>query len=353
MTTFNRREFAKIAVGALAATPFATVPALAQSKELVFASWGGAYQEGIRKAWLEPFAKANGVRVREDTNPEIARIKAMVDTNTVTWDVITGGGTSLMQGAQQGLFEPLPADFDLSKTYPEARYPYGVPSEIFSTVFAYSTKTYGGGKAEPKSWADFFDAAKFPGKRTIYNRPQTVLEAALLADGVAAGDVYKVLDTKDGQDRAFAKLAAIKPHVAQWWSSGAQPVQLLASGEVVQSLGWNGRFEAGLADGVPLKMIFDGQVAQLGFFMVVKGAKNKDTAFAFLQYMVSPEAQAEFHKYIAYGPVTPSSYDRIPRDKWARLPGSPEAKIGLFLDINWWAKNGAAMTERYQTFMQS
>jgi putative spermidine/putrescine transport system substrate-binding protein len=351
MTQFTRRDFHRL-MGLAAAASLPGTSAFAQAKELVFASWGGSYQEGIRKAWLEPFAKANGVRFREDTNPEIARIKAMVDTGTVTWDVVTGGGTSLMQGVQQGLFEPLPANFDLSKTYPEARYPFGVPSEIFSTVFAYSTKAFGSGKPEPKTWADFFDAAKFPGKRTIYNRPQTVLEAALLADGVAAADIYKVLDTKAGQDKAFAKLATIKPHVANWWSSGAQPVQLLASGEVVLSLGWNGRFEAGLADGVPLKMIFDGQVAQLGFFMVPKGAKNKETAFQFLQYMVSPEAQAEFYKYIAYGPVTPSSYDRIPKDKWARLPGSPEAKIGLFLDINWWAKNGTAMMERYQAFMQ-
>jgi putative spermidine/putrescine transport system substrate-binding protein len=278
----------------------------------------------------------------------------MVDTNTVSWDVITGGGTSLMQGVQQGLFEVIPADkVDLSGTYPEARLPYGVPSEIFSTLFAYSTKSFGRGKPEPKSWADFFDTEKFPGKRTIYQRPQTVLEAALLADGVAPADVYKVLDSKTGQDRAFGRLAKIKPHVTQWWSSGAQPVQLLASGDVTMALGWNGRFQAGLDEGVPLKMIFASQVAQLGFFMVVKGAKNKDAAFQFLNYMVSVRAQAEFSKYIAYGPVTPKSYDFIAKDKWPTLPGSPEAKIELFLDIPWWAKNAQAMTERYQTLIQS
>ena len=101
----DRRGFT---TGLLAASALAGTSriATAQAQELVFASFGGAYQDGIRKAWIEPFTKATGIRVREDTNPQIARIKAMVDTNTVTWDVVTGGGTSLMQGVDAGLFEP-------------------------------------------------------------------------------------------------------------------------------------------------------------------------------------------------------------------------------------------------------
>lgn len=43
-----------------------------------------------------------------------------------------------------------------------------------------------------------------------------------MADGVPAADVYKVLATKEGQDRAFAKLDELKPNI-QWWESGAQP----------------------------------------------------------------------------------------------------------------------------------
>jgi putative spermidine/putrescine transport system substrate-binding protein len=351
--TITRRMFSG-AIAAGAAFGEGALPgARAQQRELVFASWGGAYQEGIRKAWLEPWARRRGVRVREDTNPELARIRAMVDTNTVTWDVITGGGTTLMQGIQANLFERIPdGAVNLSHVYPEARNPYGVPSEIFSTNFAYATQAFRNRQA-PATWADFFDPQRFPGRRTIYNRPQTVLEAALIGDGVAPDQVYATLDTPQGKDRAFAVLARVKPHVAQWWSSGAQPVQLLASGEVTMALGWNGRFQSGIDDGVALRQVFTGQVAQLGFFMIPRGARNKEVALDFLNHMVSVEAQAEFHKYIAYGPVTQQAYDRIPRDKWASLPGSPEARIGLFLNLEWWARNATAMTERYQAFIQS
>ena len=349
----TRRAAGAALVGGLA-LPWTHSDGRAQAKELVFCSWGGAYQEAIRKAWIEPWSKRTGVRVREDTNPEIARLKAMVDTNTMTWDVVTGGGSTVAQGGQMGLFEPVPADkVHLDHVFPEARHPYGVPSEIFSTLFAYSTTAFRDQARAPKTWADFFDPAHFPGRRTIYNRPQTVLEAALLGDGVPAGEVYRTLDTREGLDRAFAVLTRVKPQVAQWWSSGAQPVQLLASGDVVMSLGWNGRFQAGLDEGAPLRMVFEGQVAQVGFFMVPKGVRNPEAAWSFLDWIASTDAQGEFSKYIAYGPVTPAAYDRIPRAKWGTLPGSPEAKIELFLDIDWWARNAGPLTERYQAFIQS
>jgi putative spermidine/putrescine transport system substrate-binding protein len=325
----------------------------ATAAELVFVSWGGSYQDAIRKAWIEPFTRETGVKVIEDTNPEIAKIKAMVDTKTVSWDVITGGGATLMQGVAGGLFEPLDG-VDLSKSYPEAaRYKYGAPSEIFSSVLAFSKKAFPDGKPQPRTWADFFDVKKFPGKRTVYDRPQSVLEAALLADGVDRKDVYRVLSTPDGLERAMKKVEELKPHVVQWWRSGAQPVQLLGSGDAVMALGWNGRFQTGIDEGLPIQMEWDGAIAQLGFFMVVKGAKNRDSAMKFLNYMVSPKAQAEFYKYVAYGPTTPEAWKLIPKERWALLPSSPD-NLGksLFLDIAWWDKNNTAVMERYQALIQ-
>ncbi|CAM5185995.1 Putative spermidine/putrescine transport system substrate-binding protein OS=Bosea thiooxidans OX=53254 GN=SAMN05660750_02128 PE=4 SV=1 [Bosea thiooxidans] len=93
----------KLIVAATALTLLA--PGIVTAKELVFSSWGGAYQEAIRKAWIQPFTKESGIKVEEDTGPETAKIKAMVDTKSVTWDVVTAGGGGLMRGVRQGLFE--------------------------------------------------------------------------------------------------------------------------------------------------------------------------------------------------------------------------------------------------------
>jgi putative spermidine/putrescine transport system substrate-binding protein len=323
------------------------------AQELDFASWGGAYQDGIRKAWIESFTKETGIKVVEDTGPETAKIKAMVSTGSVSWDVVTGGGAGLMLGVQQGLFEKLSGLVDDSHAFPKARNDYGAPSEIFSTLIGYSTKAFPESGPHPQTFADFWDVERFPGKRALPRNPDTVLEAALLADGVPADNVYATLSTPDGTKRAIAKVRALRPDVAIWWSSGAQPVQALASGDVVMALGWNGRFQAGIDQGLPIAMAWGESVAQVGYFMIVNGAPHRDAALKFLNFIETPEAQSRFSKYVAYGPVTPEAMPLVDAARAARLPTTPErVKGALFEDIGWWAAQGQAANEAYTAMMQ-
>ncbi|MBS7707583.1 ABC transporter substrate-binding protein [Chelatococcus asaccharovorans] len=338
-----------------AALMAALIPAAAKAAdEMVFSSWGGSYQEAIRKAWLEPFAKATGAKIEEDTNPEVAKIKAMVDTNSVAWDVVTAGGGGLMRGVALGLFEPISAEMvDQSDVLDGARNAYGVPSEIFSTLVGYSTKAFPASGPQPKTFADFWDVQKFPGKRTLPDKPETVLEAALLADGVAPGDVYATLSTEAGMKRALDKIRSLKPNVAVWWSSGAQPVQALGSGDVVMALGWNGRFQSGMDSNLPIAMSWDQQIPQVGYFMIPKGAPNKATAVKFLNFIVKPENSAKLSEYVSYGPATKGAWQFIDKARAEKLPSTPERlKNALFLDIKWWAANGAKATEAYTAMIK-
>lgn len=317
--------------------------------ELNFASWGGAYQDAIREAWLKPFAKETGIKVIEDTEPQVAKIRAMIDTKTVAWDVVTENSARLTRGIKLGVFEKITPDMvDQKHVIPGARSDYGVPSEIFSTLVGYSTKAFPTGKPHPVTFADFWDVAKFPGKRTLQDEPSTVIEAALIADGVAPADVYKVLSTPAGVDRAMKQIEKIKPYVTMWWKNGAEPVNALASGEVVMALGWNGRFQAGIDAGLPIQMGWGDAVAQVGYFALVKGAPNRDSAIKLLNYMITAKSQAEFSKYIAYGPTTQGALALIDDARKQRLPSTPERlKSTLFIDSEFWDKNGPALTERY------
>jgi putative spermidine/putrescine transport system substrate-binding protein len=328
--------------------------AVASAKEFVFVSWGGAYQDAIREAWLKPFMEATGTTVTEETSPETAKIQAMINANTVTWDIVTDGGLGVARGAKAGLFEEItPEMVDQSGIYPETANKYGVPSEIFSTNFAFSTEAFPDGKPQPESWADFWDVEKFPGSRALFGQPQAVLEAALMADGVAHEDVYKVLSTKEGQDRAFDKVRELKPHVSLWWTGGAQPAQALGSGEVVMANGWNGRLQAGVTEGLPIKLVWNGAIAEVGYFMLVNGAPNKEAALDFLRWVSKPESQALFHKYVSYGPTTPGAWEFIPKSEWGRLPSSPDIlKQSIFMNVDWWLENEGAMVERYNALMQ-
>ena len=119
-----------------------------------------------------------------------------------------------------------------------------VVPQIFWAYTAFYDKAAFPGK-KPKSMKDFFDVKKFPGKRGIHTWANALIEMALVADGVKASKVYDVMSTPEGIDRAFAKLDTIKDHVV-FWSAGSKPLELVASGEVVMSLAYNGRIGASI-----------------------------------------------------------------------------------------------------------
>ena len=233
----------------------AALPALAQS-QLTVVNFGGANGAAQKKAYFEPYEKATGAKVvGVEYNGEQAKIKAMVESKKVSWDVVEVESPDVTRGCDEGLFEKLDyskignkADFT-----PAAIHECGIGTFVWSTVMAYNGDKL---KTAPTTWADFWDVKKFPGKRAMRKGARYNLEFALMADGVAVADVYKVLATKDGAERAFKKLTELKPNI-QWWEAGAQAPQLLADGEVAMTTAYNGRiFAAAQNEGKPFQPTF-------------------------------------------------------------------------------------------------
>ncbi|MER7876402.1 extracellular solute-binding protein [Streptomyces solisilvae] len=113
----------------------------------------------------------------------------------------------------------------------------------YGVVLMYDKKKFGGNP--PKSWADFFNTGKYPGKRAIPGIPSDAspgaLEAALLVDGVAPDRLYPL-----NVDRALKKLTSVRSSLV-FWDTGARSQQLLESGEVSMAMVWSGRaYAAGL-----------------------------------------------------------------------------------------------------------
>ena len=106
-----------------------------------------------------------------------------------------------------------------------------------------------------------------------------------MADGVPTADVYKVLATPEGVDRAFKKLDTIKKDIV-WWDAGAQPPQLLASKEVVMTTAWNGRIQNAIDQRqAPFGIVWDNQILEYDMIAIPKGAKNLDLAYKYLAYV--------------------------------------------------------------------
>lgn len=176
-------------------------------------------------------------------------------------DVDTATG---LQGCAEGALETIDwakLGLDKSKFIGGDLLECAVPTIVYGTVFGYDTTKLPEG---PTTINDFFDLAKFPGKRGLWKNPDVNMEWALIADGVAKEDVYKVLATPEGVDRAFAKLDTIKSEVV-WWEAGAQAPQLLADGQVVMTSAWNGRLQAAIdKEGKPFKIVWGSSGPGLG-----------------------------------------------------------------------------------------
>lgn len=368
------RSLALTALGlgtALAATgttaTVANAKACAKPGELTVVSWGGAYTKSQVEAYHKPFMKdCAGAKVKsQDYNGGIAEIKAQVEGKKVTWDIVDVELSDAIRACDEGLLETIdhsklpkgddgtPATDDFLKG---TLYECAVANIVWSTIYAYD-KTKIKGDA-PKTMADFFDLKKWPGKRGLRKGAKVNLEFALMADGVPAKDVYKVMATKEGIDRAFKKLDTIKGSVV-WWTAGAQPPQLLADGEVLMTTAYNGRiFNAVAGEGKPFEIVWDGQVWDLDLWVIPKGAPNKDLAMDFLKYSTGTKALAAQASYISYGPARKSSaplvgkYHNKDIDMGPQMPTAPNnLKNAVQNNFEFWADNADQLKERFNAWL--
>lgn len=315
-----------------------TLPAAAE--EIAFTSWGGTTQQVQMKAWAEPFTEATGIAVAEDGPTDYGKLKAMVESGNVSWDVVDVEYDFAVQAAKEGLLEPLDfAVIDKASIDPRFVDAHAVGSFYYSFVLGYNKGVLGA--KEPKTWADLFDTKAFPGKRTFYKwSAPGVLEIALLADGVAPDKLYP-LDL----DRAFRKLDTIKADIV-WWSGGAQSQQLLASGEAPIGMFWNGRIHVLQASGENVGVSWEQNLTAADMLVVLKGAKNKAAAMKFIAVATSPEPQAKLAEGTAYAPINVKSAALLAPEVAAALPDR-HTTSQINLDMTYWAANRDAIGKRW------
>ncbi len=303
----------------------------ASAEDMVFTSWGGTTQDAQSVSWAESFTAETGINVTQDGPTDYGKIKAMVEAGNVNWDVVDVEGDYAVQAGNAGLLEKL--DFsiiDKTKLDPRFVTDYSVGSFYYSFVIGCNKDAV---SACPKTWADLFDTAKFPGKRTFYKwSAPGVIEAALLADGVPADKLYP-LDL----DRAFKKLDTIKSEIV-WWDSGAQSQQLLASAEAPYGSFWNGRLTALAETGVTVETSWDNNITAADSLVVPKGAKNKDAAMKFIAHATSGEAQAKFAVATGYAPISLESAALMDPELRKTLPDM-QAETQVNADMAYWAEH--------------
>ncbi|MEA2906297.1 MAG: putative spermidine/putrescine transport system substrate-binding protein [Alphaproteobacteria bacterium] len=340
---FMRRSFLAIAAMAVAGPLAGCERGVdAGKRELTVISFGGAYQEAQRSAYMTPFAQNTGTKIVEGTyNGDYGVLSERARAPSGTWSVVSVESAPALRGERDGLFLSVPTTVYEGLNLPaSARRPAAAGHLRFSTILGYRTDAP---EPHPKTWTDFWDVERFPGERGLRNNPRGTLEIALLADGVPSDQLYP-LDL----DRAFRKLDTLRPHIV-FWESGAQPVQLLANKTVSMTSVYNGRIWHGqVNDKLPLRWSMNQGLLETEYWAVPKNVVNPELAFQFIRFSLEVKQQAAFANTIAYIPTNRDAEPLIARAVKAAVPDTELGGGQIDVNAEWWAQHEAEAAARWQ-----
>lgn len=323
----------------------------APAKPLTVVGWGGSSQRAHRDAYWTSFVVHTGIQIHEDTwhgGIDVLREKARSGAD---WDVVQVEVEELLLGCKEGLFEPIDwnalggRDAFIEPSVQDC----GVGAMVWSQLFGYDATRMPHG---PRSWTDFWDVQRFPGRRGLRRTPKYTLEFALMADGVAPADVYKVLRTEEGVDRAFRQLDKIAPH-AVWWTSISQVPELLKSGQVTMSVTSPGRLlVANREEGRNFKVVWDGNIYAVDFWVIMKDSRRKSQALRLIQYMKQPEHEARLAHFIPTGLSNRQAIAGLEPALTMDTPSNPRnLEHAVELDAQFWVEHYGELTRRFESWL--
>jgi putative spermidine/putrescine transport system substrate-binding protein len=324
--------------------------AYAQGRDLTVVAWGGTTQAAQRKLYYEPFMKLTGKKLAEDSwSGGIGILRTKVLGGNASWDVVQVEVDELHLGCAEGLYEKLDwKALGKDEFLPEAVDECGIGAALWSTALIYDADKF---KDGPKNWADFWNVTKFPGKRSLRKGAKYTLEFALLADGVPKEELYKVLRTPAGVDRAFKKLDELKPHIV-WWTAGGQPMQLLASGEVAMTSSYSSRaFFARRQEKKNFVTVWDGSIYAIDFWVVMKGTPLSAEAHKLVHFMTRAEQQQPYPGLAGSSPTNLKAIKDMDPEILPLVAVHPDnMKKGIAIDSDFWTDNADQLTQRFNAW---
>ena len=328
-------------------------------ERLTVVSWGGAYVKSQMLGFILPYERERDVDVDVlEYAGGIDEIRSQVRAWNVRWDVVDLELFDARRACREGLLEPI--DHDSLPPAPDGTPAVddfvsgsllrcGVGNIVAATVLAYDAEAQA---RSPETIADLFDLQAFPGRRGLRRSPKVNLEWALIADGVPRDQVYEVLDTEAGLDRAFARLTEIKPWI-EWWETGEEAMRLLETGRVGMTSVFNGRVHDSVQRGHDFRIVWDHQVWFMDVWGIPRNGRRTERAMDFVRFATSTESLVNQVQHIPYGPVRRSAVEQLDPEVRARLPTAEEnMATAIEGDATWWAENMDRIRPRFERWLE-
>ncbi len=288
--------------------------------ELRVLNWKGW---GTDEPWaIAQFEKDTGFKVVHDYISSFPELFTKLRTNPGYHDVVDLSAVFTMQAADEGLIEPLDpgklkhfsnlfADMRDSPQFNRAGKIWGAAWIWGGTTVSYNTDIF---DAPPTSIQVLWDG-KHANRVCWRDNPEDSVRFAAIATGQNP-------DNPGDMESIRQKLRALKPQIKTFWKSEDEWMKLVAAKECDLSIIWTTSVEkARDQKGLPVSFFVpeEGAIAVADALSIAKDAPHRDAAYAFIDYMLSPEFYAGWVK--AGGapiPANSEAVDMVPEGSLTR-----------------------------------
>ena len=304
----------------------------AAQKTLYVAAYGGSFEQIMRKEVFPPFEQQHGVAIEYvagNSTDNLARLQAQKGHEQIDVAILDDG--PMYQAVALGFCAPLTKAPVYDALYDLAKVSSGkaVMVGMNGTGIVYNKKYFDEQHwSAPTSWNDLKDP-KF--KQTLVIPPlnNTYGLHALVEFAKLGGGGEKNIEPGF---KAFKD--EIGPNVLVYEPSPGKMTELFQSSQAVIAIWGSGRAKALADTGFPAAFTYpkEGGIALGVAACPVAGAADKPEAQSFIQYLLSPEAQAVLASGAGLGPVNKTV--ELPPEKRAGIPYGPEQMTKLQV-IDW------------------
>ncbi len=319
-------------------------------RDLTVVVHGASDSTAIQQGLVAPFTSATGIPVSVQSWNGTPDALAAGLKQPSSWDLVQVSAGELQTGCAAGNFEKLDWSRIGGKDHylPQAVSDCGVGATLTNLVLAWNRDKFPGNP----TWVDFWDVAKLPAKRGLHRDVVGNLEIALMADGVAPADVYKVLGTSEGVDRAFRKLDQLKPYIV-WWDTDADAGKILSTGDVLMTSAPSSEIvQETQASHHNFGLQWTDSLYDVLSWAIVKGTPNLREAEEFLYLAGTPAIEGRLVERFGLGGLAKGANDGLPPSLLAASPTSPaNLKSGLQIDAGFWHDNLAKLRQRFDAWL--
>ena len=266
----------------------------------------------LPKEVVEDFQKRTGIKVNVDTYDSNEAVLAKLQSGVADYDLVVPSDYMLKVLVPQGLVQPLdrkrlPHFGNLDPRFLNQKYDpdngHSIPYLWGTTGIGYDKKKLG---TAIDSWGALFDP-KYAGRILMLDDPREAFGAALKLMGRSINETDPAV-----LRQAAERLKAQKKLVRTYNSSDF--ANLLAAGDVDLAQSYNGELAEVVAN-APDRLAYvipkEGGTLWIDNLAIPKAARNLDSAYAFLDYVMEAETMAKIVNGVHYAGANQAAFPLV------------------------------------------